>query len=161
MASGLPMSALISSNKIMKNWKAGKHGGSTFTGNPVCSAAAYELLNQYKKHKIIEKVEDKGKYFKAELEKLVKKYSVLKEVRGLGLMLGLEFNNYQNYTAGEVYKKIKEIFLQNGLLVADCGLENNVTRFIPPLNISKREINKVIKILNKSFTIFYLNSNKN
>ncbi len=72
MAFGLPMSALISTKEIMKNWTAGKHGGSTFTGNPVCSATAYELLFQYKKQNLIEKSSQKGRYFKSQLLILLK-----------------------------------------------------------------------------------------
>ena len=86
MASGLPMLSLISTKEIMKNWTTGKHGGSTFTGNPVCSAAAYELLFQYKKQNLIEKNSQKGEYLKEQLLILLKKYDILKEVRGLGLM---------------------------------------------------------------------------
>ena len=155
MASGLPMSALISTKEIMKNWTAGKHGGSTFTGNPVCSAAAYELLSQYKKQNLIEKSSQKGEYLKAQLLILLKKYDILKEVRGLGLMLGLEFNSYEELSSTEVYKRVREILLKNKVLVATCGLENNVLRFIPPLNITKKQIDEVIKILNKSILEFY------
>lgn len=155
MASGLPMSALISTNEIMKNWTAGKHGGSTFTGNPVCSAAAYELLVQYKKKNLVQNSYQKGEYLKKRLLVLIKKYNILKEVRGLGLMLGLEFNSYQNFSSTEVYEKIKNILLKNKVLVATCGLENNVLRFISPLNITKKEIDDVINILNKSILEFY------
>ncbi len=70
-------------------------------------------------------------------------------------MLGLEFDSYKEFSSTEVYEKIKKILLKNKILVATYGLENNVLRFIPPLNITKKQIDEIIKILNKSILEFY------
>ena len=137
---GFPVAGFAVPERLAHVFKPGDHGG-TFGGNPLACAAVYATLTTIKSEGLVDKVAEKGEYFKNELRKLQEKYSdKVTDVRGLGLMLGME-------VAGEG-KPIVESCLANNVIV-NCTA-GNVIRIVPPLIISKEEIDIVVAALDKA-----------
>ncbi|WP_372518925.1 aspartate aminotransferase family protein [Candidatus Ruminimicrobiellum ovillum] len=135
IANGLPLGAVVADKKVAEVFNYGDHG-STFGGNPVSCAAAVATLKLITP-KLLKDVTDKSKYFVKKLNELKKKFSCIKEVRSLGLLVGVELD-----FAG---KDIVEFCIEKGLLI-NCT-QGNVLRFLPPFVITKKDIDKAIKIL--------------
>lgn len=137
---GFPVAGFAVPERLAHVFKPGDHGG-TFGGNPLACAAVYATLTTIKSEGLVDKVAEKGEYFKNELRKLQEKYpDKVTDVRGCGLMLGLE-------VAGEG-KPIVESCLANNVIV-NCTA-GNVIRIVPPLIISKEEIEIVVAALDKA-----------
>lgn len=135
IANGLPLGAVVADKKVAEVFNYGDHG-STFGGNPVSCAAAVATLKLITP-KLLKDVTDKSKYFVKKLNELKKKFSCIREVRSLGLLVGVELD-----FAG---KDIVEFCIAKGLLI-NCT-QGNVLRFLPPFVITKKDIDKAIKIL--------------
>lgn len=137
---GFPVAGFAVPERLAHVFKPGDHGG-TFGGNPLACAAVYATLTTIKSEGLVDKVAEKGEYFKNELRKLQEKYpDKVTDVRGCGLMLGME-------VAGEG-KPIVESCLANNVIV-NCTADN-VIRIVPPLIISKEEIDIVVAALDKA-----------
>lgn len=137
---GFPVAGFAVPERLAHVFKPGDHGG-TFGGNPLACAAVYATLTTIKSEGLVDKVAEKGEYFKNELRKLQEKYpDKVTDVRGCGLMLGME-------VAGEG-KPIVESCLANNVIV-NCTA-GNVIRIVPPLIISKEEIDIVVAALDKA-----------
>lgn len=137
---GFPVAGFAVPERLAHVFKPGDHGG-TFGGNPLACAAVYATLTTIKSEGLVDKVAAKGEYFKNELRKLQEKYpDKVTDVRGCGLMLGME-------VAGEG-KPIVESCLANNVIV-NCTA-GNVIRIVPPLIISKEEIDIVVAALDKA-----------
>lgn len=137
---GFPVAGFAVPERLAHVFKPGDHGG-TFGGNPLACAAVYATLTTIKSEGLVDKVAEKGEYFKNELRKLQEKYpDKVTDVRGYGLMLGME-------VAGEG-KPIVESCLANNVIV-NCTA-GNVIRIVPPLIISKEEIDIVVAALDKA-----------
>lgn len=137
---GFPVAGFAVPERLAHVFKPGDHGG-TFGGNPLACAAVYATLTTIKSEGLVDKVAEKGEYFKNELRKLQEKYpDKVKDVRGCGLMLGME-------VAGEG-KPIVESCLANNVIV-NCTA-GNVIRIVPPLIISREEIDIVVAALDKA-----------
>lgn len=137
---GFPVAGFAVPERLAHVFKPGDHGG-TFGGNPLACAAVYATLTTIKSEGLVDKVAEKGEYFKNELRKLQEKYpDKVTDVRGCGLMLGME-------VAGEG-KPIVESCLENNVIV-NCTA-GNVIRIVPPLIISKEEIDIVVAALDKA-----------
>jgi LysW-gamma-L-lysine/LysW-L-ornithine aminotransferase len=137
-AGGLPIGITVAKEEIMSSLKIGEHS-TTFSGSPLVCAAGCAAIDVLVKNKLAERAEKIGIYFKAKLEELQTKYRLVKEVRGLGLMLGMEFR----YDVRNIILKTME----KGVLVLDAG--RNVLRFLPPLVIEKEQIDKTITVLDE------------
>lgn len=151
IAGGLPMSGVISTPEIMSKWVAGMHGG-TFGGNPVAAAAANAVLDQYEDGTLLENVNKMGAYLKEELYKLQKKYPIIYDVRGMGLMVAIEFSYEDGTPAPEVWDKVRAKCLELKLLTLNCGVNGNGMRFATPLNVKKEELDEGIAILDKALS---------
>jgi acetylornithine/LysW-gamma-L-lysine aminotransferase len=138
VAGGLPMGATFARGEVMDAFQRGEHS-STFSGNPLICAAASAAIDVLVEEKLPERAATLGKYFKGKLEELAEKYKIVREVRGLGLMLGMEMRF-------DVYK-ILQGCMERGVLVLDAG--RNVVRFLPPLVIEKQQIDRVIEVLDE------------
>lgn len=137
---GFPVAGFAVPERLAHVFKPGDHGG-TFGGNPLACAAVYATLTTIKSEGLVDKVAEKGEYFKNELRKLQEKYpDKVTDVRGCGLMLGME-------VAGEG-KPIVESCLANNVIV-NCTA-GNVIRIVPPLIISREEIDMVVAALDKA-----------
>jgi len=138
IANGLPLGAAIANKKFGEVFTYGDHG-TTFGGNPVSCAAALAVLKEMTPG-LLQKASQTGKYLRGKLETLKKKYSIINEVRGLGLMLGLDLK-----VNG---KGIAEYCLKKGLII-NCT-HDTVLRLLPPLTINKKDVDSAIKILEES-----------
>jgi len=136
LAGGLPMGLTVAREEVMSSLKVGEHSG-TFFGSPLVCAAALATIDVIFGEKLPERAATLGEYFKAKLEELEAKYKIAREVRGKGLMIGMEFKF-------DVYKMILRS-LEKGVLVLDAG--RNVLRFLPPLVIDQTQIDKVAAVL--------------
>jgi acetylornithine/N-succinyldiaminopimelate aminotransferase len=136
---GFPIGAVLVNKKVASGMKPGTHG-STFGGNPLAMSAGNAVMDVMFKKDFLGNVTKNGKYFLSELNKLKEKHSkIIKEVRGKGLLLGLCL--YKDHTT--FIKKL----LDNKLLTVRAA--ENVVRLLPPLNVTKQEINLGLKIIDK------------
>ena len=136
---GFPIGAVLVNKKVASGMKPGTHG-STFGGNPLAMSAGNAVMDIMFKKGFLGNVTKNGKYFLSELNKLKEKYpKIIKEVRGKGLLLGLCL--YKDQT--NFIKKL----LDNKLLTVRAA--ENVVRLLPPLNVTKQEINLGLKIIEK------------
>ena len=135
-AGGLPIGITVAKENIMSSLKVGEHS-TTFSGNPMVCAAGCAAIDALLEEKLADKAAVNGKYFKTQLEALQAKHKIIKEVRGLGLMLGMELRF-------DVHNIILKA-LDKGVLVLDAG--RTVVRLLPPLVIEKAQIDKAIEIL--------------
>ncbi|MFA5929061.1 MAG: aminotransferase class III-fold pyridoxal phosphate-dependent enzyme [Candidatus Margulisiibacteriota bacterium] len=140
IASGMPLGAIIADASIMDQWKPSAHGG-TFTGNPVCCAAGLATLAVVEEEKLLENTTEVGRYLLESFTKSMKKCRILKDVRGLGLMIGLELES------NEQVKKVLELCLQQKVILISCGLHDQVVRLAPPLILKMKDAKKAFKII--------------
>lgn len=135
---GVPIGVTVAREDVMSSIKTGEHS-STFSGNPLICAAASATIDVIVDEKLPERAEVLGHYFMDRLEKLREKYRIVREVRGKGLMLGMEFRfDVLNLILGA---------LQRNVIVLDAG--RNILRFLPPLVITERQIDRVISVLDE------------
>ncbi len=139
IAGGLPMGATFAREEVMAAFQRGEHS-STFSGNPLVCAAASAAIDVLVEERLPERATEIGSYFKSKLNGLAEKYKIVREVRGLGLMLGMELRF-------DVYNILFDC-MNNGVLILDAG--KNVVRFLPPLVIEKEQIDKVIEVLDSA-----------
>jgi acetylornithine/LysW-gamma-L-lysine aminotransferase len=139
VAGGLPMGATFAKEEVMATFQRGEHS-STFSGNPLVCAAASAAIDVLVEERLPERATTLGGYFKSKLEGLAEKYNIVREVRGLGLMLGMELRF-------DVYNILLDC-MDRGVLVLDAG--RNVVRFLPPLVIEKEQIDKVVEVLDSA-----------
>jgi len=138
-AGGLPIGITVARDDLMAAFKIGEHS-TTFSGSPLVCAAGCAAIDVLIEDQIAYKAAVNGKYFKSQLEEMTSKYKIVKEVRGLGLMLGIELRY-------DVYGVLMKA-LNRGVLVIDAG--KTVVRILPPLIISKEQIDKAVKVLDES-----------
>lgn len=139
LAGGVPIGAFIASDKVAAAFHPGDHG-STFGGNPLACAAANAVLDTIAQDELIDNCKIVGAYLLAEFGKLQIKYpELIKAVRGKGLMIGIELNKPGREIVNEC--------MQNGAII-NCTA-GNVLRFVPPLIITKENVDELIIILDK------------
>ncbi len=147
LASGLPLGAVIAKKKIM-SWTSGSHG-STFGGNPVACEAALATIDLVEKELMANAAKMGGRLFR-KLKKLKKDLPLIGDVRGMGLMIGVEFikdpKNREPATSEEIHDIVVQAF-RKGLLLLPCG--ENVIRFCPPLIISPEEVDVAVDIFSR------------
>jgi acetylornithine aminotransferase/acetylornithine/N-succinyldiaminopimelate aminotransferase len=137
LGGGFPIGALCAKDFVAQAFEPGDHGG-TYGGNPLACAAGFASLETILTDKLVENSESMGAYFKEELEKLAKTQSCITEVRGKGLMIGIEFSIAKA-------KDIKDKCFDKGYLVGNVG--SNVLRILPPLIITKEDIDGFLNTL--------------
>jgi acetylornithine/LysW-gamma-L-lysine aminotransferase len=137
-AGGLPIGITVAKENVMSALKLGEHS-TTFSGSPLVCAAGCAAIDALVEENLTEKAASMGKYFKTRLEELQGKHKIIKEVRGLGLMLGVELR----FDVLNIVLKCAE----RGVLILDAG--RNVLRFLPPLVITKEQIDKAMSVLDE------------
>lgn len=140
IANGLPCGAILATDKVAKVMEPGTHG-STFGGSPLVCAAAIEVMNALLNKSVLENCNKMGAYFLSRLKLLGEKYSFIKDVRGIGLMIGMELDR----PCQDVVLKC----LAKGFLI-NCTQES-ILRFLPPLIIQKQEIDQLYAVLDEIF----------
>jgi len=136
VAGGLPLGVTIAKENIMSSFKVGEHS-STFSGNPLVCAAACAAIDVVVEERLPERAAKLGRYFKERLEKLQARHKIVRDVRGLGLMIGMELR----FDVLNILLKS----LDKGVLILDAG--RNILRFLPPLVIEKEHIDRVVAVL--------------
>jgi 4-aminobutyrate aminotransferase len=146
IASGLPLSAFISRKEITKDWTPGRHG-STFGGNPVACAAALATIAVLQEEKLADRAAQLGNVIIEKLRKAAAGRKSIGDIRGKGLMIGIEFDDENGDPSNELAEEFAEKCLLNKLLVLTCGNKGQVVRLIPPLTLSDAEAEKACTIL--------------
>jgi acetylornithine/N-succinyldiaminopimelate aminotransferase len=136
LAGGAPIGTMLARDSVAAAFSPGTHG-STFGGNPLVTAAALATVRTILEDGILNRTEEIGDYLLGELEALKGKYSFITEVRGIGLMIGMGLT----FPAGDIVKK----GLERGVLLNVT--HDTVLRFVPPLVVTKQEIDRMIEIL--------------
>ncbi|HEY9746240.1 MAG TPA: acetyl ornithine aminotransferase family protein [Oculatellaceae cyanobacterium] len=146
LASGLPLGACIAKSEIM-DWPAGTHA-TTFGGNPISCAVALKTL-ELVEDGLMQNAREQGQYLKSQLLDLMARYDVIGDVRGEGLMLGIEIvtSKASKEKAPELRNRIVDACFYEGLLVLGCG--ENTIRFSPPLVICQEQTDTAVEILDR------------
>ncbi|CAG0926393.1 4-aminobutyrate aminotransferase [Thermoflexales bacterium] len=144
LASGMPLSALVTRQDLMLKWIAGSHGG-TYGGNAVACAAAVATLRVIKEEYLLDNVNARSEQLLAGLRRLQQDFSVIGDVRGKGLMVATEFtrNGEPDTTTS---KAVVKAAFDRGLMLLTCGTYDNVIRWIPPLVVNEQELDEALKI---------------
>jgi 4-aminobutyrate aminotransferase/(S)-3-amino-2-methylpropionate transaminase len=144
IADGFPLSAFTTRPEIAGAYKPGDHL-STFGGNPVSCAAALANIEFMEQEKLPARAADTGAYAIAKLRELQKQSPLIGEVRGLGLMIGVELVKDEKLTpASAEAESLRDALLQRGVLIGVGGAYGNVVRFQPPLVITRKQIDQAI-----------------
>jgi len=139
LGGGVPIGALVVNNKLKNCLTPGTHA-STFGGNPLVMAAGLAVFKMIKKEKLLKNARDMGDYLQAKLKELKKKYGFIKEIRALGVMIGLELSKDGS--------RIVNRAMEKGLLI-NCT-QGTVLRIMPAITVNKKLINKAIAILDEA-----------
>ncbi len=140
LANGIPIGAMLASSEVAEAFTPGSHA-STFGGTPLVTAVAIEVLRQISQQDFLDRVQSMGDYFREQLVSLHEKYSFVREVRGRGLILGMELD----FPGGEIVIQCQE----RGVLI-NCTAEA-VLRFLPPLIVTSEEVDRLIETLDAVF----------
>jgi acetylornithine/N-succinyldiaminopimelate aminotransferase len=140
LAGGVPIGALLIKKGIADSFKPGDHA-STFGGNPLATAAGVAALTTILEEGMLENCEKMGEYFLSQIEQIKKKFPFVEEVRGKGLILGMELKIDGSSIVKEMLRK---------KILINCTM-GNVLRFLPPLIVTKEEVDRVVKALEEVF----------
>jgi 4-aminobutyrate aminotransferase/(S)-3-amino-2-methylpropionate transaminase len=148
IASGLPLSAVVAKDELMRDIYPGSLGG-TYGGNPIACATGLKVIEIIEREKVVEKSAEMGKILRKRLNEFYDKYEKIGEVRGLGPMLAMEFvkDRKTKTPDPDTSSKIMKTCLQNGLMTLKAGLYNNAIRLHPPLTIEEEYLEKGLEIL--------------
>ena len=136
LGSGFPLGAMIGKEALIPSFSPGTHG-STFGGNPLAMAAAKATMETIFDEGFLEDVQGKSEYFISELRKQLKDCSIVKEVKGIGFMIGISFSE----EVGDIITKLRD----QGLLTLPAG--PYVIRLLPPLTVTLKELDQAASIL--------------
>jgi 4-aminobutyrate aminotransferase len=145
LASGLPLSGVVSRLDLMRKWAAGSHGG-TYGGNAVAAAAAVATIQAMREEEMLENARQRGEQLIGGLRKLQAACPAIGEVRGLGLMIGAEFRTPDRQPDRAAAKAVVHACLERGLLLLTCGPWDNTVRFIPPLIVTSEQVEQALEI---------------
>ncbi|GAN31929.1 MAG: aspartate aminotransferase family protein [Candidatus Brocadia sp. AMX2] len=147
LANGTPIGAFITNDKIALSYT--RPGASTTGGNPVSATAALATMDVIERYQLVQRAKDLGNYFKDKLIELQQRHKLMGEVRGKGLMLGVELVKENKIPAAEETDNILEDFKDRGILAGKTGVSRNVLTFQPPLVITREDIDRVIEALDE------------
>jgi len=146
IADGFPLSAYTTRPEIADAYKPGDHL-STYGGNPICCAASLANINFMEREKMPEQVTEKGNYVMGKLREMQKLNPLIGDVRGRGLMIGVELvKDAEKTPAAAEAEAVREACFQKGMLIGVGGVNANVIRFQPPLIITKEELDRALGI---------------
>ncbi len=150
LANGTPVGATVATPEVADSFKGATI--STFGGNPVTAVAAQATIEVIEEEHLLENVDRVGAYFRKKLEALQEKYPLIGDVRGMGLMQGLELvkDRKSKEPAAQETNQFMERCRANGLLIGKGGLFGNVIRLSPPLNIAEAQVDDAIARMDKS-----------
>jgi len=148
LGSGLPIGMVVAKRTIMQKWSRGAHG-NTFGGNPLCCAAALATLDLVE-HEYCANAAKVGRYFMDALRRFAERFPVIGEVRGKGLMIGMEIvtDNASKAPAKKLCDALVTRAFHNGLILLSCGI--STLRFMPPLVIDEADVDEAMTLLERS-----------
>ncbi len=146
IASGFPLAAITARHEVMERWPAGAHG-STFGGNPVSCAASLATIEVIEQEGLRENAAAQGAVIMERLRALQVRVPAIADVRGLGLMIGIEFSDEQGAPDGALCERIRQRCIDDGLLLLSCGYKEQVLRLIPSLALTDEELDEGLGIL--------------
>ena len=149
IASGLPMSAIGASGELMSKWQIGSHGGTYGGGSPLAMAAGLATLQVIREENLIENARREGEYLSNRLRDCLSRLPHRTDVRGPGLMIGVELIA-EHGPDKEFVTNLQHECLDRGLMLLTCGIGGNVIRWIPPVNVSRNEIDEAMDIFDQS-----------
>jgi 4-aminobutyrate aminotransferase len=139
LGSGLPISGVFSRLDLMQKWAPGSHGG-TYGGNAVAAAAAVATVRAIQEEGLLANANERGKQLMTGLKALQAIYPGIGDVRGLGLMVGVEFRDKKRKPDKASAKAVAHACLDKGMILLTCGPWDNTIRWIPPLVVSEEQI---------------------
>ena len=145
LGNGLPIGATVARDDVMRAWRPGEHG-STYGGNAVVCAAAIAVIETLLRDDLPARASRLGAQVMQRMRAVQRDIAELGDVRGLGLMVGLEFMR-DGAPAAELVGRITAAALAGGLLLLTCGLDDNVIRVIPPLTVTDDELARGLDVL--------------
>ncbi|GBD15207.1 5-aminovalerate aminotransferase DavT [bacterium HR26] len=145
IASGLPLSAVVASRELMDKWAPGAHGG-TYGGNAVACAAGVATFEVMREERLPENAERIGNFLMAQLRELQDEFPVIGEVRGLGLMIGVEFVKPDRSPNPDAVKRVIQRAQELRTLLITAGEHDQVIRVIPPLIINQRQAEEFLDV---------------
>ena len=150
LGSGLPIGAMVAKRRIMEQWKRGAHG-NTYGGNPLACAAANATLDLVNGG-MAANAAAVGTHFTGRLRELAREFPCIGDVRGRGLMIGIELieTGPDRVPARDLCQKVIERAFHNGLLLLSCGL--STVRFMPPLNVNAAQVDEAVGLLRTSLS---------
>jgi 4-aminobutyrate aminotransferase len=140
---------VVAKKRVMERWTRGAHG-NTFGGNPICCAAALATLDLVEGG-YMKNADDVGRYFRRRLRGLMEHHAFIGEVRGKGMMIGMELvkDRGSKAPAKELCDAVVTRAFHNGLLLLSCGA--STVRFMPPLLATREHVDEAIGLLEASF----------
>ncbi len=149
---GLPVSVILYRRRL-DGWGPGSHIG-TFRGNNLAFASGNAYLDVLRRENLLENVRAQGRHLLTALADLQRSTSLISDVRGLGLILGIEMAAYPaaSVTAGEVATRVQRAALRRGLILEIGGREDRVVRMLPPLNVTRRTAGDALAIIASAIT---------
>jgi 4-aminobutyrate aminotransferase len=149
IANGLPMSAMVAREEVM-TWGTGTHA-STYHGNPVVAAAANAVLDVVEEENLLQNATEVGAHLQSELGELAESHDRIGDVRGLGLMIGVEFVDPETGDPdGDLSEAVMHTAWQHGLMVLPCG--QSTVRFAPPLTISRAQATTGVELFGEALS---------
>ena len=145
IGSGMPIGATVAKAEIM-SWHKGAHA-STFGGNPVCIASALKTI-ELLQNGLVDNARDVGKYLEIGLQKLQNKYNQIGDVRGLGMMIGVEFIKENGEPDAELRDRIEMACFNRGLIILGCG--TSTIRWSPPLILTRENVDVALEIFDEA-----------
>jgi 4-aminobutyrate aminotransferase-like enzyme len=152
LANGTPIGVTMTRPEIADSFKGFQI--STFGGNPVTCVAARATIAVMEEDRLMDNAETVGNYYRSQLEELQQKHRLMGDVRGMGLLQGIELvkDKKTKEPAPQETNRVMDEARDRGLLIGKGGLYNNVLRTSPPLNISEADVDEAIRILDEAFT---------
>jgi 4-aminobutyrate aminotransferase len=150
IANGLPLSAMVSSRALQQRWGRSAHG-TTFGGNPVACAAGLAVLAEIRERDLVANAAARGRELSAGLREIAAGDDRIGDVRGPGLMIGVEFvrDRGTREPDGATCETVLQRCADEGLLLLSCGVAHNVIRWIPPLDVTGEEIAEALAIFRR------------
>lgn len=150
LGSGMPISAIGARAELMARWKPGTHGGTYGGGNAVAAAAAAATIDVIREEGLVENAARQGARLLTGLREIQAEHPIIGDVRGRGLMVGVEFTSLDGRPAADIAARVQAECLQRNLLLLTCGSYSNVIRWIPPLVVTAEQIDEALTIFNEA-----------
>ena len=146
LASGLPLAAVIGPRHVMQNFP----GGGTFSGSSLPFAAACATIDIIRREGLVQNAERVGTYLLKRLNEVAEKNEKIKEVRGKGLLIGIELEKRNGRPATKEAHKVMQKAFKKGVLLSTCGIYEDVIRLSPPLTFTSRMADLTVNVISKA-----------